>query len=151
MEYNQKPLKHNLSKTERQRMQYKFWEELLDKCNKKTNLFSTIGPSRTERFISKRVKRGWYYFTIRSENRLHAGFNTLDEEFYYYLKNKKTEIENKFGGSLLWEAFSPRERRICWECKYRFDEVEKWEIIYDQLADAMARLENALKQYTHYM
>ena len=140
---------------ERERMRYRFFEGLLEHAKSKTQLHANISPS----------KHGWvgagagiagvsFNYVVRQRDaRVELYIDTLDSDenqrIFKALFLKKVTIEGAFGLPLDWDT--KEGRRACRIQKtyatggYR-DEND-WEGVYEELADAMTKLESALKPY----
>ena len=140
---------------ERERMRYRFFEGLLEHAKSKTQLHANISPS----------KHGWvgagagiagvgFNYVVRQRDaRVELYIDTLDSDenqrIFKALFLKKERIEGAFGSPLDWDT--KEGRRACRIQKtfatggYR-DENDR-EAVYEELADAMAKLESALKPH----
>jgi len=134
-----------------------FWAGLLEKMNAKSKLFSNISPSQHNWIGTGSGVRGFSFtFSVRQ----HDGSAELyidrgkdckeeNERIFDLLFESKEEIEEKFGGELLWERLD--NRRACRICKtitiggYR--DAEKWNEQQEAMAEAMINFERAIKPF----
>jgi hypothetical protein len=73
------------------------------------------------------------------------------EQIYHHLVRRRKQINEAFGGSLLWEARSPEQpfpyHAIAWTIAcpglHELDR-ECWSAVQSQMIDAMVRLERAV-------
>ena len=141
----------------RHKLRLDFWQTLLEKSKKKTNLHANISPG-TANYVG--VSSGVRGLNFRYEATLKAGQvglyidrgkDSKDEnkkifdEFY----SRCSEIEKDFEGELNWERLD--DRRACRISK-RFgyaglSNSEERDKLQNDMIDAMIRLEKALKDH----
>ncbi len=139
---------------DRERLRYRFFEGLLVAAKSKTSLHANISPSKYTWLGAGSGIAGvtFNYEVLQRGARviLYIGTRDGDENqrvFERFLR-KKEAIEKVFGSSLEWDT--KEGRRACKIQKtyaiggYR-DEGD-WEAVYEELAEAMAKLELALKR-----
>ena len=85
----------------------------------------------------------------RVELYIDTGDGDENQRMFGTLADRKDGIESTFGGALEWDPLEGR--RACRISKayesggYR--DEDKWEVVFDELADAMAKLESAVKPH----
>lgn len=132
-----------------------FWRGLLDTANQKTDLHAGTSPRAGPHVEAASAVPGisYVYWINKNDGRVELWIDRgqdLGEEnriIFSFLKKRKDEIEGAFGSHLEWDEKSGA--RSC-SVRYRFDEAgytdeEKWPVLQEKMADAMARLERALK------
>jgi len=143
---------------EREKLRYRFWESLLERANKKTNLHNRISPSHDSWINTGAGVSGFSYsYVIRKDDcqvELYIDKGKGNEEenqkiFDFFYSNKE-QIENAFGDSIDWESLEGRRAsRIAKYMEiggYRNLE-DDWVEIHDKMIDAMIRLEKVLDPY----
>src|SRR5690606_21534288 len=123
-----------LSEPSRFNVRKKFWQRLLPNITD-TDLFSNVNPSK-DHWLSAGAGVSGLNFTLvvtKSYVRVELAISTSNKErnksFFRELLNRKSEIEESFGGSLVWEELQNNKMsRIKVEKKETsvFDE-EDWE------------------------
>lgn len=143
---------------ERRNNCFRFWEGLLSRAKEKTTLHSNISPSR-ENWISAGSGKGGLSFnyvirqsaTSSVELYIDRGkdSNEQNRSIFDQLYGHRQEIEDSFGGELMWEPLEARRA-----CRIKkdigdtgFREEANWPEMQDAMIDAMVRLENALKPH----
>jgi hypothetical protein len=143
------------NRMERHDLRLRFWERLLEIARTKTNAHADISPTQ-DNWIQASIGRGGFYLIYRSRQTdsqvelwiaLGTGEGPKNKAAFKALETKKVEIEADFGGQLDWqelpESESCRIRHVV-EGGYR-SPVEQWPTVHEALADAMVRLERALR------
>ena len=138
---------------ERHLLRLRFWEQLLDRANKKTSLHANRTPSK-ENWIGAGSGKSEIHYTylIRmddAEIRLSiessdAGWN---KRIFDKLHENKEGIEEKFGEPLEWDRLDELKTSYI---KYRIpssglSDRDRWSELQDKMIDAMIRLESAFK------
>ena len=136
----------------------KFWQQLLSKAKRKTNLHSNVSPGIYSWVGAGAGKSGLSYnYTITgkySSCELYIdrgkGYLELNKKRFDQLYAHKEEIEKIFGDNLEWERLgNKRASRIVKRFKGvgLYDDQEKWNKLQDKMIDCMIRLEGALRNY----
>ena len=140
---------------ERERQRYRFFEGLLVAAKSRTSLHANISPSKYTWLGAGSGIAGvtFNYEVLQRGARVMLYIGTRDgdenQSVFERLFRKKEVIEEAFGSSLEWDT--KEGRRACKIQKtyatggYR-DEGD-WEAVYEELAEAMAKLESALKPH----
>jgi len=135
----------------------RFWEGLLAKAKEKTSLHANVSAGK-DTWISAGAGKSGLAFTygIRQHDAhveffIDRGKEKVDENELIFdaLYNKRDEIDGAFGEPLDWQRLEGRQ-----SCRIRmamdiggYRDEERFEEVWEWLADAMARLEQALKPH----
>ena len=133
-------------------MRNKYWKQLLPLLTS-TNLYSNVNPSKDYWLSAGAGISGIAYNIIVTGNfvRLELAFVNSSKErnksFFSLLFKDKTEIENKFGGELVWEELPDNKMsRIKFEQKgLSINEIEDWDKMNDFFINNLPRFEMAFK------
>ena len=133
-----------------------FWQTLLEKSRKKTNLHASISPDNINR-ISVRYRRGLdLNYAINSKAGQveliiyrEGGSKNENKKRFDKFHSKRSEIEKDFGGKLNWQR---RDDHISCKISKQFEsaglyDVDKRDKLQDDMIDAMIRLEKALRKH----
>ena len=142
---------------ERHRLRYAFWQSLLEKAKKRTQLHANISPSVYHWIGAGSGMRGLgfnYVITFKFgqiDLYIDRG-KEADEEnkrIYDTLFSERAEIEKDFGGKLKWERLDDRRAsRISTRFEYAgLANKDQWDRLQDDMIDAMIRFERALKKH----
>lgn len=139
---------------ERDELRYEFWEELLSRANKKTDLHSSISAQpRTRIGTGAGISGLTYQYVIRQNSanvelyikRTKRGEDE-PQEIYDKLKANKDAIEERFGGSLSWERLDGK--MACRIAKY-FEtggyRDDNWEEVQEEMIEGMIKFHQALE------
>jgi len=138
-----------------ERLRYRFFEGLLKQAKSRTQRHANVNPRKGRYAPAGAGIAGvtFVYFAGQHDARIELYINTKDTErnqrIFNALLLQKEAIEGAFGSPLDWQPLEGR--RACRIKKtfttggYRDEDV--WEVIHDELAVAMARLESALKPH----
>ena len=142
---------------ERDKLRHIFWEQLLEKAKKLTNLHSNISPSIDSSLSTgSGLPSGLYYIyrinmhEARIELYIDRGQEKANNniEIFNYLKSHKEEIEEQFGNPLIWDQAERLQAcRVTYhviEKGYREPEAE-WPMIQDEMINSMIKLEKAFR------
>jgi len=136
----------------------KFWEKLFERARQKTNLYSTLSPSKDNWVAVASGKPGISFTTTIKERSATAQLvidrgkesDTENRRILDQLRMHKDEIERAFGLPLTW--YQREDVRLCRIINeittggYR-DEEAKWTTIQDAIVDSRVRLEKALRPF----
>ena len=135
----------------------KFWQQLLNKARRKTDLHSIISPGIYNWLGTGAGKSGLgFNYSITKKYgscELYIdrgkGYVRLNKKRFDKLYTYKREIEKSFGDKLEWERL---ENRRASRITKRFKntglyETEKWNTLQDRMIDGMIRLEKTLRDY----
>ncbi|MEI6126613.1 MAG: DUF4268 domain-containing protein [Pseudomonadota bacterium] len=159
---NKKETKRNNrgSMLKNKKIDYKnFCQQLLERLNKKTNIFSGKKRQATEktRFWGTTAGKqhlAWNCFSDRVELRAYTFDKnnvqeiTMNKRRYESLQIKRKEIEKAFGEPLTWDYKEGRTYQCI--CSYTIKGIENeanWPAIQEDLVDRMVRLKKALQKY----
>ncbi len=140
---------------ERERLRYRFFEGLLGHAKSKTRLHANVSPSKRNWVAGASGITGltFNYVALQLRARIELYIGTRDGEenqrIFESLASKKDRIESAFGRPLEWDA--KEGRRACRISKTYgsggYEDEAKWGTVHEELADAMAKLESALKPH----
>ena len=140
---------------ERERLRYRFFEGLLEHAKSRTQLHANISPSKDTWVAAGAGKTGLTFAYVvgmwgaRVELYIDSQDGDNNQQYFEALFHKRDTIEGAFGSPLDWQPLEGR--RACRIKKtyatggYRDEDV--WQAVYEELADAMAKLESALKPH----
>lgn len=132
----------------------RFWVELLDHSNQKTNLHSGISPGK-DTWISTGAGVGgvgYNYSVSRNAIRVEVYLSRKEaaenKRIFDQLAKSKAAIEEKFGVPLYWQRLD--DKRAC-RISFTIEEggwadEEKWPQVIEKAVDAMVRLEAAMRE-----
>ena len=138
---------------ERERLRYRFFDGLLQHAKSKTQLHANISPAKHSWVGAGSGIAGvsFNYVVRQRDSRVELYIDTRDgdenQRIFGALFLKKEKIEGAFGLPLEWDT--KEGRRSCRIQKtyatggYR--DEDDWEAVYEELAEAMAKLDSALK------
>ncbi len=143
--------------SERHKLRYKWWSQLLEYSNSKTKLFNNISPNEYSWISKGSGKRGIHYNYLVTQNESGVELyidrgKDADEEnetIFNSLLKSKDKIEGKIGEKLDWQKLEGRRAmriKISIKGGYR-DSEEEWNVTHIELVDAMIRFEEALKPF----
>lgn len=129
-----------------QRLRMKFYEQLIEKTNTKTTLFSKISPSAVNQWICA-IRSGFSfcYCILNDKSRIELG--TTKKEIFDALYKHRDEIEKEIGFSLEWHRNDNRKYSLI---KKPFDSgglnnQDSWFRIQEEMIDAMLKIEKAIR------
>lgn len=140
---------------DRERQRYRFFEGLLEHAKSRTQLHANISPSKGTWVSAGAGKTGLRFSYVvgmrgaRVELYIDSEDGDSNQQYFEALSLKKEAIERAFGSPLNWQPMEGK--RACRIMQayatggYRDEHV--WDAIYEELADAMAKLESALKPH----
>lgn len=131
---------------------HEFLRQLLEKANEKTQLHANARLSMHPRITVGAGKKSmtYSYVVFWEISRVDLYINDNKEwnkEQFALLYQHKDEIEDRFGGQLVWQLLPNRKAsRIKYEISdYGVKDRERWNELQDQLIDAMIKLEKAFR------
>lgn len=140
---------------ERKRLRYRFFERLLEHAKSKTLLHENISPSTRNAVSASSGVRGlgFNYVVRQRDARIDLYIDASDGEknrrIFEALVSEKESIEGVFGSSLDWDTMEGKQAfRI--QKTYEtggYQDEDKWEDVHEELAEAMAKFESALKPH----
>jgi hypothetical protein len=144
------------SQSARLEERYRFWRELLEYANTRTNLHAGRKPT-TDGWLAGGINRYGFNltYTVRQTDSqvelwisLGADQASRNKAAFAALKAQKVEIEAGFGDELDWqelpEADGCRIRYVIAEGGHRSPH-EEWPKIHERMVDAMVRLDKAMR------
>lgn len=140
---------------EKDKRRYKFFEQLLDRCRQKTNLFSNVSPVGNKNFINAGAGKSGLIWSIggtEKDARVDFGFNAsaaeVNQKRFEAMRTHKDEIEKIFGEPLTWDFKDDRtSQHVKSRCPIGglLEEEAKWQSIQDDLVDRLTRMENSFR------
>ena len=140
---------------ERERQRYRFFEGLLEHAKLRTKLHANISPgTATWVGASAGIAGIAFNYGVRQRDaRVELYIDTPNgdenQRIFEALSLKKEKIEGVFGFPLVWDTKEGRRA-----CRIRktfttggYRDEEAWEAVYEELAEAMVKLESALKPH----
>jgi len=140
----------------RDKSQYIFFEQLLNKCNLQCNLFSSVSPQGYQNWISAGAGRAgllWHFVIMKKTSKVELFLNASNGETnrrrFEFLSDRKKEIEDEFGEPLVWNFREGRKQHYIQSYTEigGFAEENKWTEIQDDLIRRLIRLEKALRKH----
>ena len=139
----------------RERLRYRFFEGLLEHAKSRTQLHANVSPGKYAWLgagsgtagVTFNYRVGQHY--ARVELYIDTGDGGENQRIYKALSGKRHKIEDAFGLRLDWDT--KEGRRACRIQKtyttggYRDEDA--WEAVHKELAEAMVKLESALKPH----
>jgi len=133
----------------------RFWEGLLQIARQKKTRHANRKPAPRSYLSASSGFRGFElnYVIIRDsadvEVYVKRGSAAENKRVFYVLQAQQAEIEEAFGGPLIWQ---PLENRLACRVKHTINRgyhspEEEWPAIHTELVDAMIRLENAFHPF----
>lgn len=157
VQIREKERRERKDRAERYTIRKRYWSQLLEYANTKTDLHSNISPSEYHWLGTGSGVRGLAYTYKLTQHASivdlyidrGAGCEAENKQIFDTLYAEKDQIEAAFGGPLDWRRLNDlRASRILFEMNggYRDDESE-WPAIIEKQVDAMIRLEKALRPF----
>lgn len=142
---------------ERQILRLKFWEQLLEKARKKTNLHARVKPGQENSISAGAGKVGLgFNYVVRMKDAqvelyIDNGEAAWNKKVFRTFLEGKSEIEQIFGEALDWQLLpDKRASRIRYIIPdYGLRDEDQWEVLQEKMVDAMMRLEKAFRGYIH--
>lgn len=140
---------------ERHHIRLDFWKAFLQESNKQNNLFSNISPSK-DNWIGLGIGMSGLSINLvvtknncRCEIYFNRGDKTENKEIFDYFKENKSDIEQMFGNSLIWDRL---DEKVSSRIKSQLDgvnvfEKEDWPKMIEFLIDASERMDKAFKKH----
>lgn len=131
----------------------RYWSELLEQFATKSKQFLNVNPGNDHWLSGGSGVSGIpFSFVVTKtycsvEISINHGDKEDNEKIFDYLYAKKDEIENTFGGKLLWERLEEKKscRISCRLEGVNIVELDDWKKMKDFQCDAMPRLDKALR------
>ena len=140
---------------ESERLRYRFFEGLLEHAKSRTQLQANFSPSKQNWVAEASGIAGvtFNYAVRQRDARVEVYIDTLDgdenQRIFKALFRKKERIEGTFGFALDW--YTRKGQRACRILKTYstggYVTEDAWEAVFAELAEAMAKLESAIKPH----
>lgn len=145
--------------TERHRLRYEFWEQLLERSKGRTHLGTTRSPS-TDHWLA--VNTGisgivFNYLILKDAAAVDVYIDVNDREqnkrYFDSLYSQREQIEHEFGEALEWLRLDEkRASRIVWRTDAgSLRQRDTWPVIQDQLIEHMIRLDDVFRRRLHQL
>jgi len=141
---------------ERDKIRYTFFEQLLEKSNQATTIFSNVSPAGYQSWLNSGAGKAglmWTFVAMKRTTRVefflcHSDAK-LNKSRFESLLTHKEEIERVFGESLNWDFRDSRKQQyIRSTCPVGgLDDAEKWPEIIRDMVNKLTRLEKAITPY----
>jgi hypothetical protein len=141
---------------EKNKKRYEFFQQLLDRCREKTNLFSNISPVGYQNWVNATAGKGglaWSMVAMGKTSRIDLYFYSLSAETnqkrFEALVAHREEIEKSFGEPLSWDFKASRKQQFVRSvCSIGGLENEsKWQDIQIELVDRLIRMDAAFRPW----
>lgn len=138
-------------RSESEQLYYRFWENLLDLANKKTDLHSRISPSKGSYIAATSAGLAFCYAFGRNGARVELYINKGDKDknknIFDQIASSKEEIEQNFGSSLYWQRLDKKDAsRISAEVSSTsVRDEEEWSKLQKNMVETMIKFENAIR------
>lgn len=144
------------------RFRLRFWEQLLEKSNSKTDLFLGVSPKEVawiEKAVSKEkigVSGIAYEYVMslrpvetRVQLKIDVGSEEKNKRIYDIFHSQYREIEKDFGAILCWlrRDYSTYSRIAYVVTKNGLKDKKLWNDTQSKMVDAMINLEQALSKH----
>lgn len=138
---------------EKEKRRYEFFDQLLERCKSRTNLFSNVSPVGYQGWVSAGAGKAGLMWTLaamgkaaRVELFFCAPTAETNQKRFEFMHAHKEEIEKSFGEPLLWDFKDGRKQQYM---KSRcpiggLEEESKWQVIQDDLINRLIRMEAAV-------
>lgn len=139
---------------ERDNRRYGFFEQLLECCRLKTNLFSNVSPVGYQNWVNAGAGKAGLMWSLvatektsRAELFLCAPTAEVNRKRFEALLARKDEIEKRFGEPLQWEFKEGRKQQYLRTSSPLggLEDDSKWGAIQRDLVDRLVRLETATR------
>jgi len=138
---------------ERDERRYHFFEQLLSKANKITNIFNNVSPLGYQNWVNAGAGKAgilWTFVVMKKTARTefflcHSDFET-NKYRYEKLLLQKEKIEQIFGEPINWDFKDSRKQQyIRSTCPVGgLDNEDKWNEIQEDLIERLVKLEEAI-------
>jgi len=138
---------------ERDKVRYRFFEQLLANANQVTNIFNSVSPVGYQNWLNTGAGKAgimWAFVAMKKTSRAeyflcHSDYE-INKARFEKLLAQKYEIEQKFGEPLNWDFNDSRKQQyIRTVCPIGgLDDEEKWADIQKDMVDRLVRLEKAI-------
>lgn len=140
----------------REKQRFEFFEQLLEKSNEKSTLFSNVSPGGAQNWVTAGAGKyglGFNYVIKLNEARVELFISGTDAEQnknrFEKLMESSKEIEKAFEEPLVWDFKIERKQQYIRSISRvgGLQDEEKWSEIQDDLVDRMDRLDKSLKSH----
>ena len=141
---------------ERSKLKKQFWRTLLEKSNRKFDLFSTKKET-ADSFLTKKVALGLklYYHIHRNFGSVGIyidfgkSFKELNKKVFDLLNNHQREFEKVLGDNLFWRRSDKKRSSVIFKKNFEggIYKIERWDELQDLMVDNMFKLYNVLQKF----
>lgn len=138
---------------ERDKVRYRFFEQLLSNANQVTNIFNSVSPVGYQNWVNAGAGKAgimWTFVAMKKTSRTefflcHSDYE-INKARFDKLFAHKDAIEQEFGEPLNWDFNDSRKQQyIRSTCPFGgLDEEEKWPEIHKDMVHRLVRLEKAI-------
>jgi hypothetical protein len=136
-------------------LRLKFWEQLLEKSRKRTNLHAKVKPGKENWISAGAGKSGLdFNYVVRMDDAqvelyIDRGDSEWNKKVFNALIQHKLEIEDLFGSPLDWQLLpdkrASRIRNVIPD--YGLKDQDHWDELQERLIEAMVRLEKVFRPF----
>lgn len=139
---------------EKDKRRYEFFEQLLERCKARTNLFGNVSPVGYQNWVNAGGGKSGLMWTLcatekvaRVELFFCAPSAEVNQRRYDALLARRDEIEKGFGESLLWDFKEGRKQQyIRSRCPIGgLEQEEEWESIQEDLIERLVKMEGTFR------
>lgn len=140
-------------RSESEQLYYRFWENLLDLANKKTDLHSRISPSKGSYIAATSAGLTFCYAFghngARVELYINKGDKDKNKNIFDQIASSKEKIEQNFGSSLYWQRLDNKDAsRISTAVSNTSVRDEKeWPQLQKNMVETMIKFEKAIRPH----
>ena len=140
-------------RSESEQLYYRFWENLLDLANKKTDLHSRISPSKGSYIAATSAGLMFCYAFGRNGARVELYINKGDKDknknIFDQIASSKEKIEQNFGSSLHWQKLDNKDasRISAKVSSISVRDEEKWPQLQENMVETMIKFEKAIRPH----
>ena len=142
--------------SEKSKLYKQFWTSLLEKSNKKFDLFSTRSPA-LDWLLSKRIAKGLEleyhlyknYGSVALFIDFGKGYKELNKKVFDFLYDHRSEFEKVLGNDLEWRRNDKNRSCVIYKKIYEGGtfKIERWDKLQDLMVDNMVKLYNFIQNY----
>lgn len=141
---------------ERDKIRYRFFEQLLAKVNEVSHVFNNVSPVGYQSWVSAGAGKSGLMWTLVAMKKIsrvefflcHSDYDVNKSRFNLLYEHKK-DIEQNFGESLDWDFNPARKQQYIKTVSPvgNLDNEDKWDIIQNDMTDRFVRLEKVIRNY----
>lgn len=138
---------------ERDRVRYRFFEQLLNRSSDYTNRFNSISPKARGNISASGGQGFSFNYTVRQDESrtfLFIDFKetqAVNDAAFAVFQKHRDEVESNVEYELEWVQDENRRRLIRHSVGVGYDDEDRWNEAHDELASVMAQPEAAVEPY----